>query len=221
MRVLICGAAGVLGEAMRRTFLSAGHAVACIDRIGAASQAEDEHWFPCTDLADPLACESSVAAAVDWLGGLDAVVQLVGAFDWMEVADSSLSDWRGLYRANVETTLAVVQSCVPLMTDGGSIVTVGAASAQPAGKGMAPYAAAKSGVARLSEALADELMPRNIRVNAVLPKIIDTPRNRQDMPDVDPGTWTSPDAVGSVILFLALPDSRAINGASIPVTNAG
>jgi len=220
MRVLICGAAGVLGEATRRSFRSAGHVVACIDRVGVASKAEDEHWFPCDDLADPVASASAVSAAVDWLGGLDVAVQLVGAFDWMEIADSSLADWRDLYRANVETTLAVVQACVPLMADGGSIVTVGAASAEPAGKGMGPYAAAKSSVARLSEALADELMPRAIRVNAVLPRVIDTPRNRQDMPDVDPGTWTSPDAVGRVILFLALPDSRAINGASIPVTNA-
>ena len=219
MRILICGAAGILGAATRDSFLAAGHRLACIDREAGGTQREGERWFPCPDLADPDAAAASIAAATDWLGGLDGVVQLVGAFDWMKIADSTLADWRGLYRANVETTLAVVQACVPLMTTGGAIVTVGAASAEPAGAGMAPYAAAKSGVARLSEALASELAPQGIRVNAVLPKVIDTPRNRQDMPDADPRDWTRPEAVASVILFLAQPESRAINGASIPVTN--
>src|SRR3546814_19768233 len=96
---------------------------------------------------------------------------------------------------------------------------LGAASAEPAAAGMAPYAAAKAGVARLTEALAEELRPRAIRVNAVLPSIIDTPRNRSDMPDADFNNWVGPAAIADVILFLASPASRAVNGARLPLTN--
>ncbi len=82
---------------------------------------------------------------------------------------------------------------------------------------MGPYAASKAGVARLTESLAAELDGR-IRVNAVLPLIINTPQNRMDMPVVDPLTWTAPDAVADAIVFLASPAARAINGVLLPVT---
>ena len=74
-------------------------------------------------------------------------------------------------------------------------------------------------MARLPEALAEELRPRAIRVNAVLPAIIDTPRNRADMPGTDPSTWTSPEAVADAIHFFASPASRAVNGAGLEVSN--
>lgn len=155
------------------------------------------------------------------MGGIDALVHVAGTFSWKKVADSQVDDWRALYSANVETTLAMVKACIPAMRTGASIVAVGAASAEPAGAGMAAYAAAKSGVARLIEALAQELAPRGIRANAVLPSSIDTPQNRADMPDLDPATWTSPAAIADTISFLAQPRSRAISGALIPVTHNG
>ncbi len=83
---------------------------------------------------------------------------------------------------------------------------------------MAAYAASKAGVARLTESLAAELKGR-VRVNAVLPAIIDTPQNRLDMPDADPNGWTSAANIADVIVFLASPKAEAINGALIPVTN--
>lgn len=85
---------------------------------------------------------------------------------------------------------------------------------------MAPYAAAKGGVARLTEALSLELKPRGVRCNAILPSIIDTPANRSAMPNVDPSEWTSPAAIADALLFLAGDGSRAVSGALLPVTNA-
>jgi len=82
---------------------------------------------------------------------------------------------------------------------------------------LGAYAASKAGVARLTESLAAELAGR-VRVNAVLPLILDTPQNRRDMPDIDPASWTKPAAVADVIVFLATEASRAINGALIPVS---
>jgi NAD(P)-dependent dehydrogenase (short-subunit alcohol dehydrogenase family) len=128
-------------------------------------------------------------------------------------------DWRELLAANVGTAVNAVQAALPVFADGGAIVCIGAASAQPARTGMAAYAAAKSGLARVVEALADELKPRRIRVNAVAPAIIDTPRNRADMPDADFSQWTSSRAIADVICFLASPEARAINGTTVAATN--
>lgn len=78
---------------------------------------------------------------------------------------------------------------------------------------MAAYASARSDVACLTEALSQELKPRRIRADALLPLVIDTPSNRRDMPDADPHGWTTPEAIAETIHFLASPASRAINGA--------
>lgn len=221
MKVLISGAAGALGEAVRAVFLQQGANVSCIARSREGVDSAGASWFACEDLADEPAARAATGRAIKAMGGIDALVHVAGTFSWKKVADSQVDDWRALYSANVETTLAMVKACIPAMRTGASIVAVGAASAEPAGAGMAAYAAAKSGIARLIEALAQELAPRGIRANAVLPSNIDTPQNRADMPDLDPATWTSPAAIADTISFLAQPRSRAISGALIPVTHNG
>ena len=167
-----------------------------------------------------MAAHASIGRASEWLGAVDALVHLVGGFRWIETGSATLADWRAMFDANVATAVASVGAVLPRLEDGASIVLVGANSAQPAGSGFGPYGAAKSGVARLVEALSAELKPRRIRTNAVLPAIIDTPQNRTDMPDVDPSSWTRSEAVAEAIAFLASNRSRAINGALVPVTNA-
>ena len=92
-----------------------------------------------------------------------------------------------------------------LQRPGARIVNIAAGAATKAVAGMGAYAAAKSGVARLTESLAEELKGRDITVNAVLPSIIDTPANRADMPHADTSDWVSPAALAEVILFLASP----------------
>lgn len=221
MRVIISGAAGALGGAVRSAFLRDGATVSCIARRRDGEDEDGAAWFACEDLADERESKAAAEKAIAWMGGVDALVQVAGAFEWAKVEDSSVVDWRALYVANVETTLAMIKACLPVLSRGGSIVAVGAASAEPAGVGMAAYGAAKSGVARLIEAVAQELAPRGIRANAVLPSIIDTPRNRADMPDADPAAWSSPEAIADAITFLAHPRSRAISGALIPVTSRG
>jgi len=83
---------------------------------------------------------------------------------------------------------------------------------------MGAYTASKAGVAKLTEALAEELKDKGINVNAVLPTIIDTPANRADMPKADFARWVAPDALADVIVFLSSRAARAITGASILVS---
>ena len=82
---------------------------------------------------------------------------------------------------------------------------------------MGAYSASKSTVMRLTESMAGELKEDGINVNAVLPSIIDTARNRKDMPDADFNTWVKPAALAEVIGFLASPAADPIHGALLPV----
>ena len=110
---------------------------------------------------------------------------------------------------------------MPALIAAGRVINIGAGAAVKAGMGMGSYAASKSGVHRLTEALAEELAGTSVTVNAILPSIIDTPTNRKDMPDADTSQWVQPAAVADVILFLASPAARSITGALIPVTRGG
>jgi NAD(P)-dependent dehydrogenase (short-subunit alcohol dehydrogenase family) len=220
LKVIVTGIAGALGTVVADRFVGNGDRVAGIARHAAIAADDRQAMFACPDLADTARTREAFQDAAAWLGGLDAVIHVAGGFAFQKVADSSAEDWLSLYRSNLLTSLSVAQAATRLLADGGAIVMVGAASAQPAGAGMAPYAAAKSAVARLVESLAAELAPQRIRANAVLPSIIDTPQNRADMPGADPVGWTTPAAIADTILFLASPAARAINGASLPVTNA-
>jgi NAD(P)-dependent dehydrogenase (short-subunit alcohol dehydrogenase family) len=80
---------------------------------------------------------------------------------------------------------------------------------------MGAYAASKAGVLRLTESLAEEEKNAGVRVNAVLPTIIDTPRNRADMPKADFSRWVKPEDIAKTILFLLSSDATAITGAEI------
>jgi NAD(P)-dependent dehydrogenase (short-subunit alcohol dehydrogenase family) len=83
--------------------------------------------------------------------------------------------------------------------------------------GAAAYAASKAAVVTLAQAIAAEVLAHGVRVNAVLPSIIDTPANRSGMPGADPSAWVSPESLSRVIAFLLSDDARDVSGAAIPV----
>lgn len=216
MRVIIAGADGALGQAVLDRYRGAGDQVAALSRRPVEGRA-DEALIPAGDLADERQADLAVGRAVRLLGGVDAYVHLIGAFAWERVEDGTVASWRTTFEANVGTAVSCVRVLLPNMARG-SIIFVEAQTAQRAAAGSGGYAASKSGVARLTEALAEET-GAGIRVNAVLPLVIDTPRNRADMPDADPSRWTSPAAIADAIHFLTTDAARAINGALVPVTH--
>ncbi len=85
------------------------------------------------------------------------------------------------------------------------------------GRPSLAHATSKSAVVRASQLLADELRPQGIRVNCILPSVIDTPANRTWMSPSLAGRAVQPAAIAKVIAFLIGPDAAPISGASVPV----
>ena len=219
--IAITGGFGILGSAIGKLAMERGLSVALIDRAEVpGGLPEGVLALGGVDLTDLVSAKNAIAKIVDHFGGLDAVCNIAGGFRWETLEDGDLASWDFLYAINVKTVAATCKAALPALknSNAGRIVNVGAAGAVKAGMGMGAYAASKSGVMRLTEALAEETKTSNINVNAVLPSIIDTPQNRADMPDADPSGWVTPSDLAEVVLFLASCQSRAMTGALVPVT---
>jgi NAD(P)-dependent dehydrogenase (short-subunit alcohol dehydrogenase family) len=176
-------------------------------------------WGAPADVSDLDAARRFVDAAASWLGRLDGVACIAGAFQAsgnLEVSPSS--EWDDMMRANLESVHATCRAALPwLLKEGGSVVTVGSRSAENGGGGMAAYAASKMAVLALTRALSLENRDRGVRVNAISPTTIDTDANRRAMPKADRSRWTSPEDIARVVGFLLSPASAATTGAVIPV----
>jgi NAD(P)-dependent dehydrogenase (short-subunit alcohol dehydrogenase family) len=218
--VAVTGAAGALGARTAELLGAAGWAVVGIDLGTFAGQDTGSALaLGGVDITSEAAMAEAARRIEAERGGLDALVNIAGGFSWETIADGSVDTWDRLYAMNVRTTLVASRALLPMLRRShGAIVNVGAAGAVKAATGMGAYAASKSGVARLTEALAEELKEEGVRVNAVLPSIIDTPANRADMPDAPFDRWVKPEALASVIAFLLSPSASAVTGALIPVT---
>lgn len=219
------GGFGALGRAVGDALLAAGAQVALVDQAPAPTPGcLPEGALACggIDLNDPQAARRCLDQVAERFGGLDGLVNVAGGFAWETIAGGDIATWDRMYAMNVRTALLASQAALPhLQHQGrGSIVNVGAMAAGRAQTGMGAYAAAKSGVARLTEALAEELQGQGIRVNAILPSMIDTPANRSAMPDADTSRWVAPAALAQVVLFLLSDASSAVSGALLPVTAA-
>jgi NAD(P)-dependent dehydrogenase (short-subunit alcohol dehydrogenase family) len=96
-------------------------------------------------------------------------------------------------------------------------VNVAAKAAFDPASGLAAYAASKAAAVAMIESLSADLTETGVRVNSVLPSIIDTDANRKAMPKADFAKWPKPEEIAKVILFLCSDEAAVIHGASIPV----
>ena len=217
--IIVTGGFGTLGQAVSDAFAKAGAKVARVDFQSAPGDGFAGLDIGNVDGADPQQAERAAARVVAEFGAPDVLVNVAGGFMWQTLAQGDPAGWESMFRMNALTCLNMTRAVLPRMMGGADkrIVNVGAFAANRAAAGMGAYAASKSAVARLTEALAEEVVDEDITVNAVLPTILDTPTNRADMPDADYRRWVAPAAVADVILFLASPAARAINGALIPI----
>ncbi len=222
--VIVTGGFGVLGQAVAQAFAEAGDKVARLDFAASPhSPIAGALDLGGIDLNDAAATEAALAQVAKAHGGIDVLVNVAGGFVWETLEGGSIDTWAKMQAMNLTSNATITKLALPLLkaASAGRIINIGAGAAIKAGMGMGAYAASKSGVHRLTEALAEELADTSVTVNALLPSVLDTPTNRADMPDADFATWVQPSAVADVILFLASSAARAISGALIPVSRGG
>lgn len=222
--IAISGGFGNLGMATALTVANCGAQVVLIDSAAAPANKLPEALVDAlvlggVDLASEEAAKQAMADIAAKFGSLSGLVNVAGDFRWATVQEGDLDTWDYMFRVNLKTAVTASKAALPLLAahEGARIVNIGAGAANKGAPGMGPYAASKSAVARLTEALAEEFKESGLTVNAVLPSIIDTPRNRADIPGADASRWVKPEAIAEVIAFLLSRRADAITGALIPV----
>jgi NAD(P)-dependent dehydrogenase (short-subunit alcohol dehydrogenase family) len=220
-KIVVTGAFGALGSVVATAFAESGDRVARIDFAPSApAPLPGGLDFPGVDLTDEAAVERVVMQITGSLGGIDVLVNIAGGFTWETLQGGTLASWERMFEMNLRSNVTMTKAALTaiIASTAGRIINIGASAAVHSTAGMGAYAASKSGVHRVTEALASELTGTSVTVNAVLPSIIDTPTNRADMPDADSSQWVKPQAIADVLLFLSSYAARSVNGALIPVT---
>ncbi len=219
--LVITGGDGVLGRAVAATLSGYGARPAVLAHSEAPpkDQPAGTLHYGGIDLTREEAAREAMSRIAKDAGRLDGLINVAGGFRWEKTAGGTLAGWEAMFALNLKTSVIACQAALPYLpqTGGGRIVNVGSLAAGKAGAGMGAYAASKAGVAKLTEALAEELKDKHITVNAILPSILDTPKNRLDMPKADFSRWVTPTEAAEVIAFLVSDAARAITGALIPV----
>lgn len=220
-KIIVTGALGILGQAVVVHLVQAGATVTAIDLAPDNGSCAAQHVIGGVDLTDEAAVQTAFASAKEKMGGLTGIANIAGGFIWQTIADGDIDGFDKMFRINLKTAAIASRTAVSLFDGEAAIVNIGAAAVKAPGLGMAAYTASKAGVHALTESLAEEGAGAGVRVNAVLPTILDTPTNRADMPDADTSSWVKPEAAAEVIGFLLSDNSRAISGALVPVNRGG
>jgi len=191
--VVITGAAGALGRAVAQHFLAQGARAALIDHHAGRLSEQILKAF----------------------GRVDALVHIAGGFEMGEATHAlTRESWDRMMNLNAWSFVAVTQALLPSMIErrAGRIVAVTAKVAARGLPAMASYIASKSALQRLVEAMAAEAAPHGVNINSVAPSVLDTPANRQAMPDANPAEWVSTAVAAQTIGFLASPGAAALHG---------
>jgi NAD(P)-dependent dehydrogenase (short-subunit alcohol dehydrogenase family) len=225
---LVAGGTGGLGRAVSLAFLEQGCKVSVtyrvqqeFDSLQSAAGANKQNLAGFSvDVTDQPAVAGLISNLVAKHARLDALVNTVGGYAGgvnLWELDSKLFD--RMLALNLRSGFELSRAAVPVMLKqhSGSIVNVAAKAAFDHAAGASAYAASKAAAVAMMDSLAADLKGTGIRVNSILPSIIDTPANRNAMPKSDFAKWPKPGDIARVILFLSSDDAKVIHGAAIPV----
>jgi NAD(P)-dependent dehydrogenase (short-subunit alcohol dehydrogenase family) len=220
--VVVTGATGSLGNAVVKALLeSNAHVhvpVRGAESLGRFEMARNSGVTVAIDV--DLGNEDAVRGFYEGLPELWASVHCAGGFAMTPFAETAVSDIHRMVSSNFRTCFLCCREAlrrIRVSAGQGRIVNVAARQAvEPrTGAGMVPYTASKAAVTAMTEALAEEIAGEGIWVNAVLPSVLDTPANREALPDADHDEWATPDAVAATIAYLASPQNESTRGALV------
>ena len=226
--VLIPGGTGGLGRAVSLAFLEEGANVVVTYRgqkefaalQNAAGARASSLQGRQVDVTNADAVDQFVGQLLAEHGRLDVVVNTVGGYSGgVKLWELDPKVFDQMLALNLRSGYLIGRAVVPAMLKqrGGAIVNVASRSAFDHAGGAAAYAASKAAAVALMDSLAADLKGSGVRVNSILPSIIDTDSNRKAMPNADFANWPKPEEIARVILFLCSDDARLIHGAAIPV----
>jgi len=226
--VLLAGGTGGLGRAVTLAFLEEGAKVVVTYRkqeeLDALKIAAGVNTAQLDGVAVDVTDEPAVRQLIEKIVGkyrrLDAMVNTVGGYaGGTKLWELETKVFEQMLALNLRSGYALSRAAVrAMLKEGhGAIVNVASKAAVDHAGGAAAYAASKSAAVALLDSLAEDLKGSGVRVNTILPSIIDTEANRKAMPKADFAKWPKPEEIARVILFLCSDDARVIHGAAIPV----
>ena len=169
------------------------------------------------DLSSDEGAAAAIAAASE--GPLAGLVTLAGGFaSGGRLHEAPPEEFERMLELNLMTAARLARAALPRLAENeGSIVCVGAKAALEPFSGATGYIVSKAAVLALVRTLAVEYRDDGVRANAILPSVIDTPANRDSMPDADHSAWVQPAEIARVVRFLLSPDSAPVSGSLVPV----
>jgi NAD(P)-dependent dehydrogenase (short-subunit alcohol dehydrogenase family) len=229
--IVVAGGTGGLGRAVSLAFLHEGATAivtyrkdeefrALQDAAGSNEASLEGHRI---DVTDEGSTAAFIAGVVAKYGRVDALVNTVGGYaGGVKLWDLKTEVFDQLLALNLRSGYVLARAVLPAMLKAGhgSIVNIAAKAAIDHGAGAAAYAASKAAAVALMDSLAEDVRGTGVRVNSVLPSIIDTAVNRQAMPGAEFAAWPKPEDIAHVVLFLCSDLAKTIHGASVPVFGA-
>jgi NAD(P)-dependent dehydrogenase (short-subunit alcohol dehydrogenase family) len=228
--ILVTGAAGGIGSAIAARLASDGHPLILLDRVEASLPKGATGRCIVCDIAEP----ASVAVAFEGLRGpVGGVVNVAGRNLAARIEDMQLSDWSSMIDINVGGMLAVVSAALPLMegVPDAAIVNMASVAGYMASVDYPAYVATKAGVEGLTEALAETLAPRGVRVHAVAPGWVDAGFTHAATAPLDAkgasalltsasaqhllGRIARPEEIADAVAWLISPRARHLNGTTL------
>src|ERR1700679_2947505 len=211
--VLVAGGTGSLGKAVSLAFAEEGATVVVTYRKEeefanlkrAAGAGESALEGAQVDATDEGAVKGWIEGVVSKHGRVDALINTIGGYaGGVKLWEMETKVFDTMLSLNLRSGFVLARGVLPTMLRQrhGSIVNVAAKAAVDHGAGAAAYAASKAAAVAMMDSLAGDVKGSGVRVNSILPSIIDTAANRQAMPKADFAVWPKPEEIARVILFL-------------------
>jgi len=225
---ILTGGTGALGQSITAALLGAGGVVAIPYAVPEEAKSLEARLSPDqrarvlalpADVTDEASFGKFVQVVGERHGRVDGLVNAVGGFAGGDLVSTPLPEWERMMKLNLTSAVIACRAVLPGMIEArrGRIVNIASRAVLSPQGGFIAYTVSKAAVITLTQALAQEVKPHGVAVNAVLPSTMDTPANRRAMPDADRSGWVSTDAVAGVVAFLLSDRGAAVTGSAVTV----